>query len=58
MYNNNENTLIIKSVNVAQEYLKEYERLKFASLNNKDLPPYDHPACKGNATPDPNTGDD
>ncbi len=48
-HNNNENTLIIKSKDIASQYLKEYERLKFASLNNKDLPPYDHPACKNSS---------
>lgn len=52
-HNNNENTLIIKSSSIAKLYLNEYERLKTASINNKNLPPYDHPACKPDATPDP-----
>lgn len=46
---NNENTVIIKSVDLAQQYTKEYERLKTASINNKNLPAYDHPACKNNS---------
>jgi phosphatidylserine/phosphatidylglycerophosphate/cardiolipin synthase-like enzyme len=52
-HNNNENTLIIKSNNIAKIYNDEYERLKTASINNKNLPSYDHPACKPDATPDP-----
>ena len=48
-HNNNENTLIIKSDEIAGTYNKEYEKLKFAALNNKNLPPYDHPACRGSA---------
>lgn len=52
-HNNNENTLIIKSDNIAKTYNSEYERLKNASINNKNLPFYDHPACKPDATPDP-----
>ncbi len=42
---NNEDTLIINSPSLGIQYLAEYDRLKFASLNNKDIPPYDHPAC-------------
>ncbi|MBC7475517.1 MAG: hypothetical protein H7263_14605 [Candidatus Sericytochromatia bacterium] len=49
-HNNNENTLIIKSTNIASQFNKEYERLKFAAINNKDLPSYNHPACRGSST--------
>lgn len=52
-HNNNENTLLIKSDDIAKIYNGEYDRLKNASLNNKNLPSYDHPACKPDATPDP-----
>jgi phosphatidylserine/phosphatidylglycerophosphate/cardiolipin synthase-like enzyme len=43
--NNNENTLIIKSKELANTYNKEFARLKYASITNINLPPYDHPAC-------------
>lgn len=42
---NNENTLIIKSPSLAKSFLAEYERIKKASITNKNLAPYDHPAC-------------
>ncbi|GIW23347.1 MAG: hypothetical protein KatS3mg068_2354 [Candidatus Sericytochromatia bacterium] len=44
---NNENTLIIKSQKVAKFYNQEYGRIKYAALNNKNIPEYDHPACGG-----------
>lgn len=44
--NNDENTVIIKSPAVAKLYLDEYARVKQAAINNKNIPPYDHPACK------------
>ena len=44
--NNDENTVIIKSPAVAKLYLDEYARVKQAATNNKNIPPYDHPACK------------
>jgi len=47
---NNENILIIKSANIAKQYDAEFARLKYAALNNKDLPPYNHPACNGGQT--------
>ncbi len=43
--NNNENTLIIKSSQIAGFYNSEFNRLKHASLFNKNLPPYDNRAC-------------
>lgn len=43
--NNNEDTIIVKSKSFANLYNQEYARIKFAALNNKDIPPYDHPAC-------------
>lgn len=43
---NNENCLIIKSENIAKLYNSEYLRIRSAAFNNKDLPPYDHPACE------------
>lgn len=42
---NNEDTIIIKSRELADLYNKEYARIKYAAINNKDIPPYDHPAC-------------
>ncbi len=42
---NNEDTIIVKSKEFATLYNKEYQRIKYAALNNKDIPPYDHPAC-------------
>lgn len=48
---NNENTLIINSQEIANIYTNEYQRIKYAALNNKDLPPYDHPACKNTDNP-------
>ncbi|MFN8578083.1 MAG: phospholipase D-like domain-containing protein [Candidatus Sericytochromatia bacterium] len=43
---NNENALIIKSASIAKQYIGEYLRVRTAAFNNKDLPPYDHPACE------------
>jgi len=42
---NNENTLVIKSKSIASLYNKEYSRVKYAALNNKNVPSYDNPAC-------------
>lgn len=42
---NNENCVILKSPTIAKLYLGEYSRIRGASFNNKNLPPYDHPAC-------------
>ncbi|MFN8673135.1 MAG: phospholipase D-like domain-containing protein [Candidatus Sericytochromatia bacterium] len=42
---NNENCLFIKSPTLAKIYNSEYSRIKYAALNNKNIPPYDHPAC-------------
>jgi phosphatidylserine/phosphatidylglycerophosphate/cardiolipin synthase-like enzyme len=42
---NNEDTIIIKSKDFANLYLKEYSKIRLAALTNKDIPPYDHPAC-------------
>jgi phosphatidylserine/phosphatidylglycerophosphate/cardiolipin synthase-like enzyme len=44
---NNENTLIIKSPKIVRFYNQEYGRIKYAALNNKNIPEYDHPACGG-----------
>jgi len=44
---NNENTLIIKSQKIGKFYNQEYGRIKYAALNNKNIPEYDHPACGG-----------
>jgi phosphatidylserine/phosphatidylglycerophosphate/cardiolipin synthase-like enzyme len=43
--NNNENTLVIRSSQIAKFYNAEFERLKRASINNKNLPPYDNRTC-------------
>ncbi len=48
---NNENCLIIKSPTIAKLFNAEYSRLKYASYNNKNLPEYDHPACKSAPKP-------
>lgn len=42
---NNENTLIIKSKNIASFYTKEYARVKYAAQTHKNIPDYDNPAC-------------
>lgn len=42
---NNENCVIIKSPGLAQQYSKEYFRIRTAAFDNKNLPDYDHPAC-------------
>lgn len=42
---NNENTLIIRHQAIAKQYNAEYNRVRYAAFNNKNLPPYDHPAC-------------
>jgi phosphatidylserine/phosphatidylglycerophosphate/cardiolipin synthase-like enzyme len=42
---NNENTLIIKSKNIASFYSREYSRIKYAAQTHKDIPDYDNPAC-------------
>jgi phosphatidylserine/phosphatidylglycerophosphate/cardiolipin synthase-like enzyme len=42
---NNENTLVIKSTEIAKFYNAEFDRLKRASINNKNLPPYDNRTC-------------
>lgn len=42
---NNEDTIIVKSKEFADFYNKEYQRIRFAALTNKDIPAYDHPAC-------------
>lgn len=47
---NNENTLVIKSPKMARFYNQEYGRIKYAALNNKNIPEYDHPACGGKGT--------
>lgn len=49
--NNNENMLIIKSPAIAKQFSDEYYRIRTAAFDNKNLPPYDHPACNkaGNA---------
>lgn len=43
---NNENTLIIRHQAIAKQYNSEYNRIRYAAFNNKDLPAYDHPACR------------
>lgn len=43
---NNENALIIKSPGIAKQYTSEYFRVRTAAFDNKELPPYDHPACE------------
>lgn len=43
---NNEALAIILSHKLASDYLAEYARLRKAALKNRNLPPYDHPACR------------
>jgi phosphatidylserine/phosphatidylglycerophosphate/cardiolipin synthase-like enzyme len=43
---NNETLVIIRSRPLAQAYLEEFARLRHAAIKNRDLPPYDHPACR------------
>jgi len=50
--NNNENALIIDSPAIAKQYVDEYYKVRTAAFDNKNLPPYDHPACnKRSAAP-------
>lgn len=42
---NQENMLIIKSPLIAKQYVDEYYKIRTAAFDNKNLPPYDHPAC-------------
>ncbi|HEY9840207.1 MAG TPA: hypothetical protein V6D23_07135, partial [Candidatus Obscuribacterales bacterium] len=44
-FKNQENMLIIKSPGIAKQYTDEYFRIRTAAFDNKNLPPYDHPAC-------------
>lgn len=50
---NNENAFIIKSKTIAGQYSNEYSRVKYSALNNKNLPPYDNPACGYGASSTP-----
>lgn len=43
--NNNENTLIIHSPQLALNYNQEYGRLKWAAQKHTNLPPYDNRKC-------------
>lgn len=43
---NNENCLIVKSAPIAKQYYSEFVRVRSAAIDNKNIPPYDHPACK------------
>jgi len=43
---NNESLVIMYSHKLAAKYQEEYDRLRKASQKNKNLPPYDHPACR------------
>ncbi|MGV3526962.1 MAG: phospholipase D-like domain-containing protein [Candidatus Sericytochromatia bacterium] len=42
---NQENMVLIKSPAIAKQYVDEYYRIRTAAFDNKNLPPYDHPAC-------------
>jgi phosphatidylserine/phosphatidylglycerophosphate/cardiolipin synthase-like enzyme len=42
---NTESTVIIDSRPIARLYAQEFGRLKYAAMANRNLPPYDHPAC-------------
>lgn len=49
---NQENMLIVKSPLIAKQYVNEYYKIRSAAFDNKNLPPYDHPACnKRTSTP-------
>lgn len=43
---NNESLVIMYSHKLAAVYQEEYNRLRKAAQKNKNLPPYDHPACR------------
>jgi phosphatidylserine/phosphatidylglycerophosphate/cardiolipin synthase-like enzyme len=43
---NNETMMVIHSKELAETFLKEYDRLLTAARNNKHLPAYNHPACR------------
>ncbi|MBC7473003.1 MAG: hypothetical protein H7263_01835 [Candidatus Sericytochromatia bacterium] len=55
--NNNESTLIIKSVPIATQYIEEYQKLKFASINNKNIPPYDNRNCSSTSLGNTNSNE-
>ncbi len=42
---NNENAIIVKHAGLAKQYNGEYFKIRTAAFDNKNLPPYDHPAC-------------
>lgn len=42
---NQENMLIVQSPAIARQYVDEYYKIRTAAFDNKNLPPYDHPAC-------------
>lgn len=50
---NNENCVIIKSAPIAKQYYGEFVRVRSAAIDNKNIPPYDHPACKHDAPSQP-----
>ena len=43
---NNEACVIITGRSVAHRYLQEFSRLRTMARDNRNLPPYDHPACR------------
>lgn len=43
--NNSENALVINSPAIGRQYSDEYYKVRTAAFDNKNLPPYDHPAC-------------
>ncbi len=43
---NNESIVIVHSVELGEAYTAEFKRLMDATFQNRNIPPYDHPACR------------
>jgi len=43
---NNESVVIVQSEQLAAEYIEEFQRLMDATYKNRNIPRYDHPACR------------
>lgn len=50
---NQENMLIVTHPGVAKQYVDEYYKIRTAAFDNKNLPPYDHPACNKRSATNP-----
>lgn len=48
---NNEALVIMRSKSIAAVFNEEYARIKEAAVTHRDIPPYDHPACRRRPAP-------